>query len=300
LKRIIFITSIFIHTILTLTAQTYNPLPLGNTKWQAVKSALMQGNKSYCFFSKDTLGYFFGGNKYWRVEFLQTPSYSNSSNGVYVFDDTTQHKIFVIDTNTNSIHLLYDFTVNPNDTLYNLYNNIDGNVTIDSIVVVDSVKFIGYNGLNRKTIFVHGGLNSVPQVWIEGIGADNLLQPSFHPPLFEFGWNLTCQEYNNIITFGDSIECSNFLTSVKNLEITSEKINITVSQSANILRIENPNTIRYNLTIIDLAGKIICRRNTNYAIEDINLSNYQNFLLIYKIESFNNQQVIGKVYVEQR
>ena len=296
MKNLLFISCILVSVFATLNAQTYNPIPFGNTKWQAMRSALMQGNKSYCFFSKDTNGYYYGGKKYWRIEFLQSPSYSNTTNGVYVFDDTLQRKIFVIDTSTNNTNLLYDFSGNPNGTVYNLYNNIDGIISIDSIVIVDSVKFITYNGISRKTVFVHGGVNSDPQVWIEGVGADNFLQPSFHPGLLEFTWYLTCQEYNNTLTFGDSIECSIFLTAINNF--TSSSININTSLNMNNLVITNPNSVEYQVYIFDLSGKTIYTKRTNKINETINLSTNRNSLLIYRILAIDNQQVNGKIFIE--
>ncbi len=296
MKNLLFISCILVSVFAKLNAQTYNPIPFGNTKWQAMRSALMQGNKSYCFFSKDTNGYYYGGKKYWRIEFLQSPSYSNTTNGVYVFDDTLQRKIFVIDTSTNNTNLLYDFSVNPNDTVYNLYNNIDGIISIDSIVIVDSVKFITYNGISRKTVFVHGGVNSDPQVWIEGVGADNFLQPSFHPGLLEFTWYLTCQEYNNTLTFGDSIECSNFLTN--SINFLSPGIDINTSLYNDNLIITNPSSLGYQVFIFNLNGKTIYSKSTKNIHETINLSIHHNSILIYRILTIDKQELSGKIFIE--
>ena len=277
-------------------SQVYNSIPFGNTKCHSIKYAMSQPSKSYCFYSKDTTGYYNGGKKYWKVEFLQSSTYTTSTNGVYIFDDTSLRMVSIIDTNTNSTYLLYDFSASTNDTLHNLYNNIDGSIVIDSVVIIDSIKYITYNSTSRKTIFVHGSLNSVPQIWIEGIGANNLLQPSFHPPILEFTWNLTCQEYNSNLTYGEATECNNFLTSTTHTQ-KNEPI-LTLTSNYQTLTIQNPTSTKYTLQIFNLNGQTIYTTTSNYLIQTINLPNQQNNILIYNITTTQNQQTRGKIYVE--
>jgi hypothetical protein len=199
-------------SFLDATAQSYVPFQFGDTRWM-YNEQNMFNTKSYCYFSKDTTGYIFNGTKYYRLDKLNSPTYSPSINYSYLYDDTANRKVFTLDTLTNTAYLLYDFASNIGDTIYSIYN-----LGALDTVIVDSIKSLPINLINRKHYFVHSYKQLVPQprVWIEGIGSTyDLFYPTIilPDPIFY----LVCQEYNTATNFGDAISCSNFLTNTSNI-----------------------------------------------------------------------------------
>jgi hypothetical protein len=200
---------IFCLTIsLQLSAQSYLPMPFGDARWVYEK---IQGTfsikKNYCYFSVDTAGYYFNGHKYWHIQRVDAPVYGPSVESWFVCDDTVNRKVWRIDTLTQVERLLYDFSLQPGDSIdYHLPNQR---------LYIDSVVFHMINGISRKHIYFHSNLLLYPTVglWIEGIGSDfDFFSPGVHPLTHEW-YDLRCTEADGQQIFGDSSACATFLTS---------------------------------------------------------------------------------------
>jgi hypothetical protein len=170
------------------------------------------GNTPYFYFSKDTNGIYFNGNKYWKIEKQTSPTYTPSISYGYIFDDTLSKKVFYYSNSSGLSNLLYDFSANVGDTI----NSVGNPVAIDT-VIVDSIKFISSNSIIRKQIYLHSIRFTNPQtkIWIEGIGSTyDLFYPTITlpDPLF----NLICFQYNSNTLYPDTLNgantCNSFLS----------------------------------------------------------------------------------------
>ncbi len=289
----------YLTLILTLTtafsalSQVYNPIPFGETRWNYREYNMGPTTKSYNYFSKDTTGYYFQGNKFWRIDRLFFPIYSPSTYHFYIYDDTTNRKVFAIfDTTINAVKLLYDFSANAGDTIYNLYS--PGNDTVK----VDSVKYIlDQNNINRKHLYVHSINTPMPQEWVEGVGSMyDFFIPSNTYPAPSYGF--ICQEFSNQFVFGDANQCSIFIMSTPEFPINEREIKVTTNAISHTINILNPSSIKYNFDLIDLNGCTILTKKTNNSYETITLDNYNNSILIYQITTKTKDRLIGKIIFE--
>ncbi len=255
-------------TFVNSTAQSYIPFQFGDTRWMYNEQNIFN-TKSYCYFSKDTTGYNFNGTKYYRIDKLNSPTYSPSINYSYLYDDTANRKVFTLDTLTNTAYLLYDFSTNVGDTIYSIYN-----LGALDTVIVDSIKSLPINLINRKHFFVHSYKQLVPQsrVWIEGIGSNyDLFYPTLilPDPLFY----LVCQEYNTATNFGDALSCSNFLTNTSNIA-NFKTVEIYPNPSSDRITVHTQSSFQ-EITIIisDLTGTpLLQKKNITQEYMEIDIS----------------------------
>ena len=112
--KLFFIISLFL-TIKSFS-QAYVPFQFGNTRWAYMKTNTF-GNTPYFYFSKDTNGIYFNGNKYWKIEKQTSPTYTPSISYGYIFDDTLSKKVFYYSNSSGLSNLLYDFSANVGDTI---------------------------------------------------------------------------------------------------------------------------------------------------------------------------------------
>lgn len=100
-------------------------------------------------------------------------------------------KIFYLN-NFGEEGLLYDFSLETNDTAYVVANMEYG---YDSLmVVVDSVDYIEINGIERKILWIHNDISWEPiDYWMEGLGSNNgPLNTFIHCYIICPWWQLSC------------------------------------------------------------------------------------------------------------
>ncbi len=226
----------------------------------------------------DTTGYYHNGNKFWKIEYLQAPTYTPTNAGYYIFDDTAQRKVFTIDTTTNQEYLLYDFSANVGDTVFSVYN---GTAYGLDTVIIDSIHTIN----SRKYIYSHGISSPWHEVcvWIEGIGSRyNLFLPSKQiPSILEIFYRLVCHQYNGNINYGTVNECNDFLT--KTQDISSTNNQQQVSYNNQTITIQNPYSTNYTFTLYDISGKTIHHTTSSQQYQNINIENSPQSLYFYQL-----------------
>ena len=242
--------------------------------------------RNYCYFSKDTTGYYFNGNKYWLIETLNSPTYTNTGSGIYITDDTIQHKVFVLDTITNQKSLLYDFSVSSGDTVVlNNFNQYIGTGMTTNIV--DTTYYAMVNGVHRKHVILKG----YPYTYIEGIGSTNdFLSPT--KQLIDPSFSLACKEYNTNIEYGTTIVCSNFLTSI--IDFPENPFKISYEPQINSIVILNPSNVKGKFLLYDITGKCILSKNIS-SIKTIIELRKTNEILIYNMDYKNSSLIRGKI-----
>ena len=283
--KCILINSLFLFIYYISFSQSYTPIEFGNTRWMYAEMNFSY-TRNYCYFSKDTTGYYFNGDKYWLIEALNSPTYTAIGSGLFVTDDTVKHKVFVIDTTTNQKSLLYDFSVSIGDTV--TLNNFTTYIgTGPTTHIVDTIYYAMVNGVNRKHII----LNGYPWEYIEGIGSTN----DFFSPtktLIDPSFSLSCEEYNSNINYGSTTICSNFLTNSQ--DISEKTFQIMYNKQNNSLVILNPLNLVGKIYLYDLLGNLIQTEGIQ-AIKSIIKLLKNEEVLIYKIDIKNNASISGKI-----
>ena len=283
--KIILLSLIFIGLCYASFSQSYTPIEFGNTRWMYTEMNFTY-TRNYCYFSKDTTGYYFNGNKYWLIETLNSPTYTNTGSGIYITDDTIQHKVFVLDTITNQKSLLYDFSVSSGDTVVlNNFNQYIGTGMTTNIV--DTTYYAMVNGVHRKHVILKG----YPYTYIEGIGSTNdFLSPT--KQLIDPSFSLACKEYNTNIEYGTTIVCSNFLTSI--IDFPENPFKISYEPQINSIVILNPSNVKGKFLLYDITGKCILSKNIS-SIKTIIELRKTNEILIYNMDYKNSSLIRGKI-----
>lgn len=290
MKKINLVLLLTFFTTFTVECQIYNSILFGKTRWHYIDVSLGAGSKSYCYFSNDTTGYYYQGKKYWKLEKMNALVYTPTPGGLYIFDDTFTRRVYHINPSTNVEYLLYDFSADAGDTI----NSIGVNVI--ETVKVDSVKYETVSGVTRKVMHV-STISGYPSIWVEGVGCvtqDFFVPGSFFP---DMGSSFKCLSYDSNFIYGDSINCNSFQTSITQIPIKESNISIANNQNSHFLTVTNPNNLVFSLHLLDLNGRKIYDQKVNYSSLSIDLSNYQNTLLVYRIITENNKRIVGKVSV---
>jgi hypothetical protein len=100
---------------------------------------------------------------------------SNLNNGILFAlfrEDTTSRQVFAIRADSTSEYLLYDFSLNVNDTA-SVYPTSFPYYSGPISISIDQIDSIMINGQYRKRFFIRGVQHNsnIPEYWIEGIGS---------------------------------------------------------------------------------------------------------------------------------
>ena len=119
-----------------------------------------------------------GGQVYQKVELVASgicsvlsglpnacPLFNTAQNGVGVRTDTVTGQVFIYQPGAPE-ELLYDYSLNPGDTLSSFAVN-----QYNGPVVIDSVDTVVLGGFSRKRQWITTSLNQAPAWIIEGIGS---------------------------------------------------------------------------------------------------------------------------------
>lgn len=228
------------------------------------------------FVEKDT---FINNKMYFKLnnyisEINYSTELSNSNNSNYCNDvlrlgaidfireDTVLKTMFAYSLSTQTEKQLLKFDYQLGDTVDIGYLYFNPNV--------DSIKYINYNGVIRKTIYAP--LYNSYEI-IEGIGASRNFPPSSYHYLYLPDYTLKCYSKGGQTLYGDiSQPClKKPAIAVSTKDVL--KNNFTINYSNNSFYIDNPNNEKLKITLLDLMGKILISATTNSAYSQSKISN---------------------------
>lgn len=160
MKKITLILA-FISLISSFRAQTYLPFPDANATWVNTFYNQVPIGPTYQYVLYDVTNFctdgdtIIGLNTYTRIEKCPENEFHaaiREDNGV----------VYVIPKDSTNEFVLYDFTVQPGDTIHNLYfEYFSGQGNVIETYVITSVQTITLDGIDRIV---------VDDMWYEGIG----------------------------------------------------------------------------------------------------------------------------------
>jgi len=169
---------------------------------------------------------------------------------------TEEYKVYFL--SDQGLSLLYDFTLEPGDTLP------ESSLT-SGVVVVTSVDSIMINGTYRKRINIespqYGELHS--HWYIEGIGHEKgIIEPMWELP--GMGWYFYCYQENGSTVFPEGEECD-LSVGINNLASEAEKIQVTINPDNGLVRTVISDMAGETLRcfITSVSGQIICSKIIN-------------------------------------
>lgn len=209
----------------------------------------------------------------------------------FLREDSTK-KVFIIAPN-GSENLLYDFNLNVNDTFY-YYNDI---YCVCVVHTIDSV-MIGSNYRKRIILYYPEDYDSIPDIWIEGIGSitSPFLRPYLNNPCATGGgiFRFACYYENNVLVYNNPMPPYNscMITGIDytnsdnyNIELKDGVLNITISSGD-----------RNYFYLYNSIGQLLLEENINgFAQINLKSKGVNNGVLFYRITNGIEPIKIGKL-----
>ena len=294
MKRIL-TSLVLLVAAITVNAQNYTPFPSSNAIWTQREG---QGDTTpiymcYGITTEDTTLNIVTYHKLFRsADTLFQPSEC-----VGGLREDSMKRIFYRDFASGQEHMLYDFSVQPGDT-------VDHNP--GSAGLVDFIDSVDVSGVYHKRINFKsfGGNAWIYGSWIEGIGnasLGGLLNSAFLQPTCDCAQNMLCFKQNNAWAYHNpvfaSTNCVNDALAVKNIAPAKTSVTIypnpvTGSSTLRIDGLASQGMVNiYNLTGALMHSYVV----SNNSSITINRSEYPSGIYYYRL---NGTTVNGKFVVE--
>lgn len=249
-------------TSFTSYSQNYISFPDSNARW--VNATNHQGS----FFTTYDIFYVNGNDTLINSKiYTKINSYNavNSIGNYYGGLRDSAGRVHFIPKDSTLEMLLYDFTVNQGDSIWNVYGINNPSAPPFIVIFVDSVLI---DGIQRKRINFSGGS------WIEGIGNPSSL---FHPPYISLSANhwLHCMSYDSIsiTNFNFPIQTSagncDLTVGVEEAEITEANLSVFPNPSSNILNVRISGKIKEILVFNNHGGLLKVENSSSFSIENL-------------------------------
>ena len=307
IKIIVLILFFNLYLIQFGIGQTYSKLIRPNVYWdvQFTDGSVcnLSGGNRY-FFLGDSIIQGIEYNKIYSYPIISTnpgpycPPFA-ISNTIYSIisllrEDTIAKKVFYLDINSNTEHLLYDFSLNSGDTLFSQYAG-QGN-----LLIVDSIGNILLNtGGSRKIIYLNNG-----QYYIESIGGS---QGLFFPMIEAIGGSnrpgCVIENGLSLIDWPNRIDndCFYFLNT-NNINPENYELIIYPNPTASYTTIKWKMPVdEAKLTIIDISGRklvdvTIKGKEGNWLWDTRNISNG---IYLYELRTSTENLSSGNIAVQR-
>lgn len=237
-------------------AQNYKPMLTGFTEWQvALYYEQVPSVDFYTAWGDTTID----GQSY---QFL---NYFHFNNNFVIRENTDSGRVYIripVVSNQNRDFLVYDFSLNPGDTI-SVYNPASpapmGPITLH----VDSVKTFNTLVDQRKALYLsqRNSRDSAysPTLWVEGIGSFSLINtPTESPNLSTIG-ALKCFYQNGTAVILEAFEgfdpCSQNFVGIEKKE--NWNIQLYPNPSTGPLRVKLSNHRAAQMQVIDLNGQVV-------------------------------------------
>jgi hypothetical protein len=225
----------------------------------------------------------YNGKTYTQIN-IDSPS---GSTLLEIREDTLTKKVY--QGNEVEEYVLYDFSLNEGDSTHTPGDN--------DMFYVDSVRFINYDSVIRKTIYFHEYWGDYFPVWIEGIGSTAGINRNCTQPAL-YWWDmpeLLCCKYSNKMVFesqnGRTYGCALETLSVPFFE-TGIKVKLSPNPVTDVsnLTFENLKNQNFELSVFNVLGKQVNSRTTAGNSFTINKNDFPPG--IYLLQLKTNQKII--------
>jgi hypothetical protein len=271
MKRLLFLLLIPLSTF----GQEYIPFPLENVKWTNGYYQLNTDNPNFYFYQLSSTEVFETASDTIINEITYTKIVSNSIDYPYAGAlRYAEGKVFMFLPDSVSELILYDFTLNPGDTIMiysKLYSEFYSNLQ-----VVEDTYYTEIDGVIRNIIQFEGGN------WIEGIGTNRGLFMEVLTNVSNYWTYLECFELDGSPIFSASGADQGCLLSASNGSSNSDIV-IFPNPASGEVKIQGLDRID-SYQLIDQTGRIIREENSGLNLE-LNFSGTATGIYVLRIQS---------------
>ena len=283
-----FLTLLFVAFCFVANAQTYYPLVDTGKVWN-FKSTGCDPTK-YSTYSEKLEGDTIIDSKNYKKVYGSYNEYNTEwVNFLFIREDIATKKVYLRQgINEN---LLYDFSLQLNDTFKTLYNENDGYRCIQTVLKVDSIKI--YNHFRKRLwmSIMDSNDTSDCEQWIEGIGSVRGFPAVCVSGMLGGYSELLCYHENDTMFYQNPIYNSCYMNNTGITEFEKPKIEIFYADK--FLNITFNEKAEYKLVVYDIIGNSIFSKQIKSS-EKINLENYNLKQGIYLYSVSNNNSIIEK------
>jgi hypothetical protein len=218
---------------------------------------------------------------------------NNSDSAYYkgAIRQDTSRRVFFMPKDSLSEKLLYDFSAEIDDTVYDVYSDWTSSEPVHDEEILD-VDHVLIGGALHKRLYLKLNLK-----WIEGIGCNGGLFESTYGGTFSYVFRLDCFYKNGVLLYSSTT--SNCVPGIKN-ENLKDELCLYPNPGTGIFKIKN-NSFNYHnciLTIRDLLGKCVFKESLIEEKESIDLTHLNDGVYFYTVE-LNNRKTSGKLIIEK-
>lgn len=281
----------------------YHPFPDSNAVWGMVSGCtdVSCGDWKYIqdYYVGDTLIGSFSYKKIHEELLLMTAgnccSVPETAGPGYLREDTAGRKVYWRTASMSSDSLLYDFTLNPGDTLKGYFNNYGMGPW-----VVQSVDSILVGSTFRKRINFDTTENSFYFSIIEGIGSTTGLTALYWGH-FERGISLQCFSVNGIIQYTsltnpDTIACGTLPESLNENTLNKHSVFVYPNPAQNIITVEaQPELYPVHIVVCSTQGALVMEKQVQQDDCTIDISTFPSGIYFLQENTINGPPTVIKV-----
>jgi hypothetical protein len=238
----------------TIQAQTIDPESEWRVDYQYAAPDLVFNNIYRDFIDGDTI---INSIEYHKIYFSGYSYYGFFPLGDLYYFDHLLHGFLREEDNKwytfyeNNDALLFDFTMNVNDTVFSCYTS-----TMGEAIIVDSVDSILVDGTYRRRLHLYADFGTVDDYIIEGIGATSGLFENIY--MFEWHSNLICFAKDGVSVWGESTEECDLAVNINENQGVKNPCVISPNPCKDFIMLSiSPGFGKVEITLINLLGEIV-------------------------------------------
>jgi hypothetical protein len=250
----LFFALLVLFASITIQAQTIDPESEWRVDYQYAAPDLVYTSKNRDFIDGDTIinsiQYFKIYNSgYWYYGFFPVGELFYFDHLFHGFLREENHKWYTFYENNDA--LLFDFTMNVDDTVFSCYT-----FTMGETIIVDSVDSILVDETYRRRLHLYADFGTVDDYIIEGIGATSGLFENIY--MFEWASNLICYAKDGVSVWGESTEECDLAVNINENQEDKYPSLISPNPCKDFIVISIPPGFgKVEITLINLPGEIV-------------------------------------------
>jgi hypothetical protein len=280
---------------LTIQAQTIDPGSEWRVDYQYAAPDLVFNNVYRDFIDGDTI---INSIEYYKIYFSGYSYYGFFPLGDLYYFDHLLHGFLREEDNKwytfyeNNDALLFDFTMNVNDTVFSCYTS-----TMGEQIIVDAVDSILIDGDYKRRLHLYEETSFVAEYIIEGIGATTGLFENMY--MFEWASNLICYAKDGVSVWGESTEECDLAVNINENQENTGPCSVFPNPAKDFTMLTIPDGFgEVSFTIIDLVGRIVYKSSfESPSTNKIKLTSCHSGIYLAIIESKGLRQAV-KLIIE--
>jgi hypothetical protein len=289
-------------SISSVKSQNYEMLVDSTKKWSSMASSQFPWWSYWSYAQRFANEVTIGNRTFREVLYSEDPDYAFWAPTGLVYEDTNS-RVYAYDFESDTIRLIYDFGVRPDDTIkFYLFRGYYGMSNFFKIAEIESVDSVIFADKYRKQIhlmYLDEQNCRTEEIWIEGVGSLLGVMNAGTGDIVGSTNELLCYWENGELKYGSVCYDSNVGIEQK----YNTKVNVTVCpnpvSSRSVLKIDShQKLVFFSIEIFSASGVKVTsqkvKHKNHFVIEK---EDFRKGFYTFKIITSNQEWIIGKFVV---